>query len=604
MLTLAALGLYLLLFGVAGNRAGMQLLPAENVRLEILSAPSQGIAWPDFLTLPDTRWQPWTRSSYLHAPDGAVMWVRATFANPSATPLTGVLADAELNLDRLDCWTPDKTQPDSWLQQSSGESVPANAKAIWGREPAFFITVPARGETVAYLRAQDRFAVWLRLVWWPESRTFFASQLRHTLAEALYFGVLIALFIYNAILWARLRHRDLGRYLGYLASMAVFMALVRSQTQLLGLPLVPPIFDALSSASLAFSGFFAVQFAREFLHLSALSPRLDRVARWLGWTNLALAFGSVCLLWSTTTDWVHLTVSEIVVTHGLLLVVAVVAWRRGVRHARYFLLSFGLLLIGAAPYAGRWLLAIPLGITPLFLMLGSALEMLLLSLMLADRFARLQREHLTSQLAEEKARLELLRYQLNPHFFFNALNSIYGLVYPHSKPAGELVRRLADFCRETFANTGTPGRPLREELAMLRSYLEIEQARWRDALRVEFNLDPAAETTRLPAFLLLPLVENAIKHGGATSPDVLTLRIATRTPHPDTVEIEIANTGRWLAPDEPRTAASHGIGLENLRARLARSFPPTPPLDISSRDGWVFLVLRLPRTTDDPRSAH
>jgi len=596
VLAVAAAGLALLLAGAAGDRKDMHPLPGDGARTEILPDPDRRLAWPDVLALPANDWEPWTRSTdYIHIAKGGAIWVRVTLANPSPDTLTGVIADAEFNLDRLDCWTPDAAEPTGWRQRTAGEIVPAHARDIWGRQPAFYVTVPPQGETVIYLRAHDRFSVWFRAVWWPEARAFHAAQLRGILADAIYFGILIALLVYNTVLWVRLRYRDLGFYLGYLGSVALFMSLLRSQTYLLGLPLIPPAFDMAAAATLASSGFFMAQFGREFLGLSTISPRFDQIARSAGRLNLVILLGSVCVLWSTTTAWVQFAVITVVITHGILVAAAFVAWRRGAGHARYFLLSFGLFFAGSVPYAWRWQMAVPLGQTALFVLLGSALEMLLLSLMLADRFARLEHERFSAQLSEEKARLALLRYQLNPHFLFNALNSIYGLVYPHSRAAGDLVRRLADFCRETFTGDATQWRPLAEELATLRLYLDLEQARWQHRLAVEFSADSSVADTRLPAFLLLPLVENAIKHGGATSPDVLSVRVATRPLDADTTEIEIANTGRWLAPDEPRTSPSHGIGLANLRARLTRNFPGTHRFDITHRDGWVSLLLRLPR---------
>jgi len=211
-----------------------------------------------------------------------------------------------------------------------------------------------------------------------------------------------------------------------------------------------------------------------------------------------------------------------------------------------------------------------------------------------ERLRRLELDgKIAAQIAEEKAQLEMLRYQLNPHFLFNALNSIYGLVYPHSKPAGELVRRLAEFCRSTLTRTGDPWHTLAEECAMLRTYLDIEQARWRDRLTVEFAPDPAAADLRLPALLLLPVVDNAIKHGGATSPDVLSFRLSTHRAADGSAVIEIANTGTWLAPSAPRATASTGIGLENLRARLQRCFPDAHTLDAAAAGGWVRVTLRL-----------
>jgi len=592
MLAIATLGG--LMIGVAGDQIGKKFLPTPDARLEVLPDPGRRFVFPDILDQPESAWRPWTSSYYIQAFDGGAVWVRVTLTNPTAHVRHGVLADDELILDHLDCWTRDDDNPAAWRQQSSGEAVPGPAKPIWGRNTAVYVNVPAHGRTIAYLRAQDHFGVWLRTTWWPEQRDFLAAQLRATLAEAVYFGVLVALFIYNGVLWARLRHRDLGFYLGYLGSLAVFMALARELHQLLGLPLTTPFLEVPDTVMLASTGFFFVQFAREFLGLRTVAPRLDRVARWLGWLNLVFLVGSVWLLWSRTSVWLHLVIPGVAASHGLMLVGAVIAWRAGVRHARFFLLSFGLFLAGALPFIANWLLAIPLGNTALCLMLGSALEMLLLSLAMADRFAQLQRDRHAARLAEEKTRLELLRYQLNPHFLFNALNSIYGLVYPHSRPAGDLVLRLADFCRITFSHDGGRWRALGEELTMLRQYLDIEQARWRDRLAVEFINDPAVASATIPPFLLLPLTENAVKHGGATSPNVLGIRITTRPGTPGTVVIEIANTGRWQPADEPKSVSSTGIGLENLRARLQRSFPDSHRLDISEADGWVAVKLQLP----------
>jgi signal transduction histidine kinase len=357
--------------------------------------------------------------------------------------------------------------------------------------------------------------------------------------------------------------------------------------------------ETILTTALAAGGFFLVQFAREFLDLARLTPRMDIAARAMRILMGAL-FISLTLPWSNHTLLLHITVGAASLTHLVLFIAAVSAWRAGSYYARYFVLSFGVLLGGVLPTATIWLLAIPLGVSALAMRMGSAMEMLLLSLALSDRFARLQRDSLASQLAEEKARLELLRYQLNPHFLFNALNSIYGLVYPHSRAAGELVRRLADFCRGTFAQRGNQWRSLGEELDMLRNYLDIEQARWREQLVVEISAAPEVADAKLPAFLLLPLVENAIKHGGATSPDVLTVRIAAREVFPDAFEIEIANTGRWQSADEPRQSPSHGIGMDNVRARLERNYPGVHRLDIASRDGWVSVVLRLPRSRAEP----
>ncbi len=598
LLVLVAGGLGVLLYGLAGTREGMQILPSADVALEVLPDPGRNLAWPAVLAQPPSAWQRRTSDYYLQAVNGGSLWLRATLRNPTDRPRQGVFADEEHILDQLECWTPDAQEPGGWRRQVTGERVPGALKPIWGRDAAVYITVPARGETIAYFRTHDRLNTWFRAVWWPEARDFHAMQLRELAAETLYFGVLLALFIYNGLLWLRLRHRDLGRYLGYLGSMVVFMALSRSVPMLVGWPLGSPYLEPLVTLSLALSSFFVVQFAREFLSLGTAAPRLDRAARWLGWVSLGFAAGAPTLLRSETSLWMHIVIPGVVVTQFLLLLTAALAWRAGVRPARFFLLCFSFFLVGALPYATRWLTAVPLGSTMFFLMLGSALEMLLLSIALADRFARVERERHAAQLAEERARLESLRYQLNPHFLFNALNSIYGLVYPHSPAAGDVVRRLADFCRDTLTRPGGRWQPLGDELTMLGNYLRIEQARWRERLKVEFDLDPAAGAYLVPPFLLLPLVDNAVKHGGATSPDILVIRLATRLEPDGAVTLIIANTGHWVESSGPRPPTSTGVGLENIRARLGHAFGGKHGLDVESSAGWVTLTLRLPARAD------
>jgi hypothetical protein len=222
--------------------------------------------------------------------------------------------------------------------------------------------------------------------------------------------------------------------------------------------------------------------------------------------------------------------------------------------------------------------------------------------------ARLNRleldERIAAQLSEEKARLEVLRYQLNPHFLYNSLNSIYGLLFENARDAGEMVLRLSDFCRAALTGATDELPTVAAEITALRTYLDVEQVRWNEKLQVEFVVAPELAHARLPPFLLLPLVENAIKYGSRTSPGVLRLSIrvfsveqkmsAEGDRAPQALTIEIANTGEWLPPD-PSRQDSTGIGLENLRQRLRRYYPGAHEFTTGAKDGWVVVRLRLER---------
>jgi hypothetical protein len=210
--------------------------------------------------------------------------------------------------------------------------------------------------------------------------------------------------------------------------------------------------------------------------------------------------------------------------------------------------------------------------------------------------ARLHRleldEKLAAQLSEEKARLELLRYQLNPHFLLNAFTTLRGLVFSSPEAAGRTVERLADFCRLALTRSDESGATVEHEVRLIESYLDTEKARWRDELQIELTVDPATHAWPMPAFLLQPLVENAIKYGGRTSPGTLQLRVSIARDG-DTLAIEIANTGTWVEAGSPHRAGSTGIGLENLRQRLHRQYRDAHQFETEGRDGWVFVKLRL-----------
>ncbi|MCC6416161.1 MAG: histidine kinase [Opitutaceae bacterium] len=214
-------------------------------------------------------------------------------------------------------------------------------------------------------------------------------------------------------------------------------------------------------------------------------------------------------------------------------------------------------------------------------------------------------EKISARLAEEKARLETLRYQLNPHFLFNTLASISATLGAGQSAARAMLERLTDFCRLTLRRGGDEEwTTLGEEMKLLRAYLDIERSRWGDLLEVTIDCAPGLDGERLPHFMLLPLVENALKYGHATSADRVGVRLTARREADGTLVLEVANTGEWVDPAVKKTGASLGIGLENLRERLRRHYPRAHTLEIGPTDGWIIVRLRIQAHLFHPDGIH
>ncbi len=176
-----------------------------------------------------------------------------------------------------------------------------------------------------------------------------------------------------------------------------------------------------------------------------------------------------------------------------------------------------------------------------------------------------------SALARE-ARLDLLRYQLNPHFLFNALNSVRALIYKSPPEADRMVSGMSEFMRYSLMNNETRELPLEEEINIVQNYLDIEKIRFGEKLVATINIDPIANEYPIPPFLIIPLVENAVKHGMKTSPAPLNIVIKAEVIDEELV-ILVKNSGRWPDNDDKDIQAGTGTGLENLKKRLKQMYP-------------------------------
>lgn len=209
-----------------------------------------------------------------------------------------------------------------------------------------------------------------------------------------------------------------------------------------------------------------------------------------------------------------------------------------------------------------------------------------------------------AQLQEQAAKAELaaLQARINPHFFFNTLNTISALLAEDPAKADEVVQRLADLFRYTFKAAHSAAVPLSEELEFVETYLAVEKARFGDRLRVVWSIDEAARRVRVPGLLLQPLVENAVGHGLAPVPGGGTVRIAARVEGGRLI-VEVEDDGTGLRADPAKLIRDdHGLG--NVRRRVASASAGAGSLDLHTsakgRGAVARITLPLPPGDDRP----
>jgi signal transduction histidine kinase len=177
-----------------------------------------------------------------------------------------------------------------------------------------------------------------------------------------------------------------------------------------------------------------------------------------------------------------------------------------------------------------------------------------------------------------RAELKALRAQINPHFLFNALNAIAGLVHEQPALAEETVERLADVFRYTLRKSEKEWARLEEEMEFVTAYLGVEQARFGERLCVEIDIDPAARGVEVPAMSVQPLVENAVKHGVSAVERRGVVRIRARVDG-GRLQVEVEDNGPGFA-----AGAQEGHGLRNVGERLAGYY------GAEARLGWENLA--------------
>jgi hypothetical protein len=197
-------------------------------------------------------------------------------------------------------------------------------------------------------------------------------------------------------------------------------------------------------------------------------------------------------------------------------------------------------------------------------------------------------------LTNRESEIMLLRSQIEPHFLFNALNSILAEARDPEK-VRLLTHSLAEYLRFSLKHQGTLP-PLAEELHALEHYLSVQKVRFEDSLEYVFEISPEASAHPAPPALIQPLLENALKFGQRTSPVPLRLRITATVEDAGRLCVSVENTGAWVEPD---AATSPSTGILNLRRRLELIYGDEACFSIGQSEGRVLASVSIP--ADSPK---
>ena len=241
--------------------------------------------------------------------------------------------------------------------------------------------------------------------------------------------------------------------------------------------------------------------------------------------------------------------------------------------------------------AAYWQRIADVALSRYFLLL--AWSALYIALLTGERARVAERREQQFRNAAKAAELRSLRYQVNPHFLFNTLNSLSALVLTGRKDAAErMIQMLSRFYRRSLADDTTADVPLAEEIALQRLYLDIESVRFPLRLLARYEVPAELEDVLVPGMILQPLIENSVKHAVAPQAGQVTITLAAREEYGRLV-VSVSDDGPGIATHDD-TRPGFGIGLSNVRERLEARFGDEATIVSGPVPGGFATHLRLP----------
>jgi sensor histidine kinase YesM len=192
------------------------------------------------------------------------------------------------------------------------------------------------------------------------------------------------------------------------------------------------------------------------------------------------------------------------------------------------------------------------------------------------------------QLQTVKAQLKMLRYQLNPHFLFNSLNSIQSLMYSDVKKADLMLTELSEFLRYSLKHNNDIFIPLKEEFEIMEKYLFIEKIRFSEKLHYTIDFSDKIGNAKILSFLTQPIIENAVKYGMRSNHNEITHIVIEAEKEGEMLKISIKNNGTWI------DKAEQGTGIQNTKERLKNAYSDHCNFNIAHNDELVSVEFKIP----------
>ena len=617
-------------------------LPGPGSWAEVAFDLPAGFSVNQVAALPDARFAPYDpRHTRRAAPatEQHPIWLKLRLPSDGAAPRTAVLTVGRGYEDYVDLFLPDGAG--GWRRERGGEAVPPRARAWRGLRTAFPVVLPGGAQdVVAYVRIVERYRPEWTLTLFPDAAEFTAGENREIAFYFAYFGALGAIFAYNLFLYLRLHYRDLLYYLCYLA---IFGAMTAIETFITALFVALPGWrdsGTLALFNLSLAALFL--FVREYHELPARAPRLARAvlgiavfwAAAFGMVGVDVAQGAGRVLYKADT-------LLLLVATAIIPIISVIAWRRGARQARYFLIAFGCSLAGTGiATVNTFLHVLPPHVDDAVALVGSVLELVLLSFAISDRFRRIREEKealqadYTQQLERDVSTrtAELVRLNLEKdelmrvvaHDLRAPLAALRGtaqlvrasptLTAPDDRDAideiGAAATRMVKLAGDLLANHAGDGRiPVRLVDAEAHRALADVARRFRDlaaAKKQTLALEPATEplvACHDPA-LLAQVLDNFVSNALKFSPAGARIRLAASRRPTGAIRLAVHDAGAGLSEADREKVfqpfarldarptggeASAGFGLAAAR-KLALAMDARVGAENAAAGGAIFWV--------------